>query len=182
MVIKDRIVGWYLRNVLLSKSEIIQTPGFICEHMGKQKQIFLRELAIPEDLLVEIEKHFDKKILYEIGKKFGYRYALISDFSKIDSVNKKEFLRNAYFLVRYIETVSYGTNLLHKVEYDKRIFRMKMKNYVICRKSGKGHLFSTGGTGGIWSYVTGDPSVESVQIKCQGRGDKSLSKNFVKNT
>jgi len=46
-----------------------------------------------------------------------------------------------------------------------------MKDYIVCRKNGRGEIFSEGGIAGIWSYVCQDPTIEAVQIKCQGRGD-----------
>jgi len=47
-----------------------------------------------------------------------------------------------------------------------------MKDYIVCRKNGRGEIFSEGGIAGIWSYVCQDPTIEAVQIKCQGREDK----------
>jgi hypothetical protein len=172
MAIKDKVIDWYLKNIYLSKAEDLENPGFICEHVGEQKGTFLREIAIPENLLVEIEKQFDSKTLYSIGKKFGYGYALASDFVTIGKTDKKKFLQDAYFLVRYIESISYGKNLKHEIDYEKRIFRLTADDYVICRKSGGGYLFSSGGVSGIWSYFVEDQNVEGVHEKCQGRGDK----------
>jgi hypothetical protein len=172
MVIKDKVVDWYLRNVFLSKTEVINSPGYICEHLGKQKDVFLREIAVPEDMLVDIEKSFPPERLYCIGKKFGYRYALLSDFPTIKGSTKDEFMSNAYFLVRYMESVSYGKRIEHTIDYEKRVFRIVMDDYVICRKSGLGYLFSSGGVGGLWSYVISDPGAEGVQTRCQGKGDK----------
>ncbi len=177
MVVKDKIVTWYLKNIYIPKSEITDKSGYICEHVGGQREIFLRELLLPETVFVELEKRMvkeikGKNILYSIGKRFGYRYAFASKFTTIDKVSKKIFLRYSYFLVRYIESISYGKNLNHKVNYDKRMFNLNAKEYIICRKNGLGYILTSGGTAGIWAYMTCDPTVEGVQTKCQGRGDK----------
>jgi hypothetical protein len=171
MVIKDKVVDWYLRNIYLSKGEIINRPGYICEQMGKQRSVFIREVTLPEDLLIEIERVFPPGKLYKIGKVFGYRYALISEFPVIKSVSRDDFIKNAYFIARYVESVSYGKNFKETIDYEKRIFRMSMEDYVICRKSGGGYLLASGGIGGIWSYVVCDETTEGVQTSCQGRGD-----------
>ena len=56
MTIKDKIIAWYLSNIYIPKFEVIDKPGYICEHIGEQKEIFLREIALPENLFVELEK------------------------------------------------------------------------------------------------------------------------------
>ncbi len=177
MTIKDKIISWYLSNIYIPKFEIIDKPGYICEHVGGQKEIFLREIAFPENIFVELEKIIAKKqkgknILYSIGKKFGYRYAISSKFTTIDKMSKKVFLQDSYFLVRYIESVSYGKNLNHKVDYNKRIFNLTAKDYIICRKNGLGYILTSGGIAGIWAYMTCNPAVEGIQTKCRGHGDK----------
>ena len=66
----------------------------------------------------------------------------------------------------------YASRLSHKVDIRNKVFRLNMQNYIICRKNGLGYLFSAGGIAGIWAYACQDKTIEAVQPKCQGRGDK----------
>ena len=178
MVIKDKIVSWFVQNILLPKVERIDAPGFITiiTVTGKEK-VNIRELFLPEKLLIELEKKIVKKYkyngkfcLYSIGKNFGYIYSILSGYSTIRD-NKKDFLDFAYFLVRWVEA-TYAKRISHKIDYKNKIFQMKMDNYIICRKNGLGYLLTSGGVAGIWAHVVCDPTIEGVQTKCQGRGDK----------
>ncbi len=174
MRIRDKIIDWYIRNIYFPKFEIIDKPAFICERVGQQKDNYLREITLNENFIVNLENSLKKEnsTLYYIGKKFGYNYSNLSKFTNIKSATKKDILRDAYFLVRYIEAISSYGKLTHKIDYDKKIFTLNMKDYIVCSKNGLGYIFSFGSIGGIWSYVMQDLTIEAVQPKCQGRGDK----------
>jgi len=174
MKIKDKIINWYLRNIYFPKFEIIDNPAFICERVGQRKDIYLREILLNENFIINLENSLKKedKTLYSIGKKFGYSYSNLSKFINISSATKNNILQSAYFLVRYIEAISSYGKLTHKINYSKRLFKLKMKDYIVCSKNGLGYIFSEGGIAGIWSYVMQDLNIEAVQPKCQGRGDK----------
>jgi len=173
---KDRLVSWYIRKILIPKIEEIDHPGFIIENLAKARllDISLRQVFLPEKILVKFEeKIIDKfgnagaSILYSIGKKFGYYYSYISNFPNIKN-NKKSFLSYLDYTIKYIET-TYASEIKYNLNTDSITFRMK--DYIICSKNGIGYLFSSGGIAGIWAYVTQDIKVEAVKPKCQGRGD-----------
>ncbi|MEM5782449.1 MAG: hypothetical protein QXD43_04625, partial [Candidatus Aenigmatarchaeota archaeon] len=169
MKIKDRILSWFLQNVILPGLEIIDKPGFIAERGLSERELVIREIFLPEILICELEMSTDRRELYQIGKKFGFFY---SNFIKLPTISHKKDLRSiVYFLVRDIESI-YARKLSHTVDFVKNIFKLKMKDYIICRKNGLGYIFSEGGIAGIWAYACEDPSIEAIQIKCQGRGDK----------
>ncbi len=179
MKIKDKVVSWYVRNILLSKLEIINCPGYVLEQFGELKLgVTFRELLLSENLFSNLEqeiiikyKKTGKQTIYTIGKKFGYVNSSLSTFSRIESTNKKKFLNFVYFLVRYVEG-TYASKIVHKLDYENKIFQLTMDNYIICRKNGLGYILTSGGTAGIWAYMACDLTVEGVQTKCQGRGDK----------
>ncbi|MEM7826773.1 MAG: hypothetical protein QXQ40_00935 [Candidatus Aenigmatarchaeota archaeon] len=172
--IKDAIVSWYIRNIYSSKLEIIDFPGFICENVGKQKEIKIREITLSENLLENLERKLKKfkKELYTIGKKFTFSYSSYSKFPTMLSTTKKEFLNYVYFLIRYIETISSYGRLSHHIDYDSKVLEIRMRDYIICSKNGLGYIFSGGSIAGIWAYACENPGIEAIQIKCQGRGDK----------
>ncbi|MCK4729920.1 MAG: hypothetical protein KAT28_01235 [Candidatus Aenigmarchaeota archaeon] len=170
MVLKDRIVTWFMKNVLLPKIEIIDKAGYLI--VSSSDGNLLRDIGFPESIFVELEKKIKKEITYKIGKIFGYNYALNTNFDKIDQINENKFKESLYFIVRYIETISYGHDLTHTFDYKNKIFKLKAKNYVVCSKNGLGHFIIEGIIGGFLAFSFCDKSTEAIQIKCQGRGDK----------
>jgi predicted hydrocarbon binding protein/CRISPR/Cas system CSM-associated protein Csm2 small subunit len=178
MPVKDRVVNWFIKNIIIPKREIIDKPGFIVNTFGgKNQPIFLREFFLSEHLLELIENRIVEKygdegrhVLYSAGKKFGYIYASMSNFPTIKETKKKEFLDFAYFLVRYIETL-FATDVQHEINLEDKVFTMNIKDYIICRNNGLGYIMTDGGTAGIWSYALSDKTIEGMQVKCQGRGN-----------
>lgn len=179
MPVKDKIVSWYVQNILIPRVEIIDKPGFVITNFTEKNQTtYLRELFISEQLFEDIEKGIiqtyrdeGKQILYSAGKKFGYTYASISNFPNINKMKEKDFLDFAYYLVRYIEGM-FSAKATHKIDLDKKIFEISFDNYIICRNNGLGYIMTDGGTAGIWAYALQDKTIEGLQIECQGRNDK----------
>ena len=178
MTLKDSIFSWFLKNVVLSKAEIIDKPGFIITSVSdKKKETYLRDLFLEEQLFSMIEKKIvevydtdGKKALYSSGKKFGYIYANLSNFTRLTDNNKKNFLDFCYFLVNYITTI-YARKANYDVDLSKKRFSIELDDYVICNENGLGYLMTAGGIGGIWSYMLNDKTIEAVQETCQGRND-----------
>ncbi len=177
MPVKDRIVSWYIRNVILPKKEIIDQPGFIITTLsGGRQPIYLRDLFLSEPLFELIENIIVKnygdegrQVLYSAGKKFGYVYSSMSNFPTIETCTKKEFSEFAYFLVRFVEG-TYAQHAQHKIDMDNKTFTLSLKDYIVCRHNGLGHIMTEGGIAGIWAYSMEDKSIEGKQIECQGRG------------
>jgi len=161
----------------MPRREIIDRPGFIVNTLGGRKDVFLREVILPERLIENIENCIaekygleGKKKLYSTGKKFGYAYASLSDFPTIETTSSKRFSSFADTVVRYIETL-YAERLSHKVDISRKSFVLDAVDYIVCRHNGRGHIMTEGGISGIWAYCMCDPSIEGYQIQCQGRGD-----------
>ena len=177
MPIKDKIVGNLIKYILIPRNEIIDQSGFIINKLSLQKEITnLREILLPESIFISLEKNIvkiyknkGKKILYSTGKKFCYRYGLISKYPTVE--DGKFYLNFVYLLVRFLEAV-YSSKMEHSININKRIFRLKMWDYIVCGKNGLG-LILTDGSAGLISYAFSDPTIEGAQVKCQGRGDKN---------
>jgi hypothetical protein len=60
----------------------------------------------------------------------------------------------------------------YEIELEDKKYRAEAENWSICRKNGKGHIFSEGAIGGVIAYVLQDRTVECVHTTCQGRGDE----------
>jgi predicted hydrocarbon binding protein len=176
---KDKIVSWFLRNIMLPRIEDVENPGFIVLRLaGKKSETYLRELMFSEDLLASIEKNavsrygdVGRQAMYSAGKKFGWEYASASNFNRKGSITTQEMESLSFNLVRYIEC-SFASGLTHELDLKNDLFKISMDNFVICSKDGLGYLMSSGGIAGIWGYMMNDKSVEGVEPKCQGRGDK----------
>lgn len=176
---KDKIVSWFLRNIMLPRIEDIENPGFIVLRLaGKKSETYLRELMFPEDLLASIEKkavskygETGKQAMYSAGKKFGWEYASASTFNRKGESTPQEMESFSFNLVRYIEC-SFASGLTHELDLKNDLFKINMDKFVICSKDGLGYLMSSGGIAGIWGYMMNDKSVEGIELKCQGRGDK----------
>jgi|GEM_PF-651452 len=179
MKIKDTLVSWYIRNILMPKTEDIYNPGFIITSAGSsQKQIFLREVALPESFLVDLESqvvskygNVGKQALYSAGKKFGYSYASLADFKTIEKSNEKEFLDFLYYLVMYVAG-SYCSSVNYKIDVKSKQFELELDNYVVCPKNGLGFVMADGSVAGVIAHMLCDLSIEGTQVKCRGRGNE----------
>jgi|WetSurMetagenome_2_1015567.scaffolds.fasta_scaffold16753_5 hypothetical protein len=174
-MVKDEIVSWFIRNLLLPKMEVIDKPGFIITSSGN---IQLREILIPETLIIKLEQDIvktfgeeGKQALYSAGKKFGYAYASIANFPTVQNTSAEKFKEFAYFLVRWVGT-TYSRDIKQNIDIKSKIFELEMHDYIVCSKNGLGNIMSEGGVSGIWAYVICDRTVEGAQISCEGRGDE----------
>lgn len=178
MAVKDKVVSWFLQNIVMPQIEIIDKPGFVATKLDQNgSAVFYRDVFVPEQLLVDIENKISEKYgekgkqaLYSAGKKFGYSFASISKMTNVKSSTEKQLSDDIYFTVRFVESLyaskaTYTTNLqLQKIEFE-------FENYIVCRKNGKGYLLTEGGIAGIWSYMMQNNDIEAVQLKCQGKKD-----------
>jgi hypothetical protein len=179
MQVKDRVVTWYIQNVVMPGRIILDKPGFIVTTFTeKNVTTYLRELFFSEQLLESIEKSIaqqygepGKKALYSAGKKFGYLYASMSNFPTIKTSTQKELEEFAYLFVRFCEG-TFAQKADHTLDFEKKIITISFDDYIICRHNGLGQIMTEGGTAGIWAYIIQDKTIEGIQFECQGRGDK----------
>jgi predicted hydrocarbon binding protein len=177
--VKDGIVTWFIRNVVVPRTEIIDKPGFIATQFTEKSEVtYLRELILPEQIFSECERQIveefgdvGRQILYSAGKKFGWNYAKLSNFVQLERTSEKAFLNFLYTLMRYAEATSYG-KLNHSANLSTKTFELTLYEYMICPCNGLGYVLTDGATAGFWAYMMSDASMEGVQTKCIGRGDK----------
>ncbi|RLJ04959.1 MAG: hypothetical protein DRP18_04035 [Candidatus Aenigmatarchaeota archaeon] len=169
-MVKDKIVSWFIRNYLLPRAQIIDKPGFIAFDISYKVDIYLRQFLLPESIFVEIEQKLEPSLLYKIGKIFGYNFAEFSNTVTLEDVSTKKFLEYTKIMVKFVEG-TYSSNIKYKINLKDKLIDFRMKNFIICRNTGGGHIFSEGGIAGIWAWALQDPTIEAIQPKCQGRGD-----------
>lgn len=179
MAIKDKIVKWFIQNIVIPRQEIIDRPGFIVTQFSdKGKSVFLREIFLPESVILILEKQIvskfgerGKEALYSAGKMFGYSYAARSFFPKITVSTPNEFENFIYMWMKYAESTTYG-----KIDYvfdkDARTITLNVENFMVCPQNGMGYFTTSGSFAGFWAYLMDDYSVECIQTKCKGRGDE----------
>jgi hypothetical protein len=179
MPVKDRIVTWWIQNIIIPQQEIIDKPGFVVTTFTEKKfTTYLREFFIPEKLfeiienkIVENYSDLGRQVLYSAGKKFGYIYASLSNFTTVKNSSAEEISKFAYLLVRYIEG-TYAQQAEHRADVNKNRFTIYFDDYIVCRHNGIGHIMTEGGITGIWAYGMQNNSIEGVQLECQGRGNQ----------
>jgi len=176
MAVKDKIVRWFMQNVIVPRNEIIDNPGFLVTRFTQDgTEVYLREVGVPESVFVVLEQAIAEKygkpgvqMLYSAGKKFSHHYAHKSVFPSVKTNSKKDVEKFLYNFVRYAEATSYG-RINYSVDMEKKSAAITLKNYMICPHNGLGYLFTSGSLAGIWSYLLSDSRLEAVQVKCQGR-------------
>lgn len=180
MVVKDRIVSWFIQNIILPKHEVMDKPGFLITRVtDKHMTVSVRELFLPESFFENLEKRVvesygdeGRQRLYSIGKKFGYTYSALSHFPVRSQNSQKDFEKSCYLLIRYISCM-YAHEIKEAIHYADKEIDFAMDGFVICRNNGIGHIMTEGGIAGIWSYLNEDKTIEAAQTSCQGRGDKT---------
>jgi len=177
MTVKDKVTKWFIQKVIVPRNELIDNPGFIATQFTEKKQsVFLREMIVPESVFISLEKMISEKygkkgrqVLYSAGKKFTYHYAYKSLFPSIKTASKKDVEKFLYNFVRYAEATSYG-RMEYTIDIEKKKAHLSLKDYMVCPHNGLGYIFSWGSMAGLWAYLMSSPSLEGVQIKCQGQG------------
>ena len=176
--IKDRAVRWFIKNIVMPRQEIMDTPGFIVSKFAeKGTTVYLRALWLPESLFVDIEKEMVEKFndegrqaLYSAGKRFGWRYGVAANFANIKTVSKEQLLKNMYLFIEYV-TCIWAKEYSYEPDIDNKTFEATSGDFIICEKNGIGHLMSEGCPGGYFAYLMDEPTLEGTHIECQGKGN-----------
>jgi hypothetical protein len=179
MPIKDSVTRWFIQNIILPNAEDMRNPGYVLSKFTDSgKAVELREFFFPEKFYMDLETRIVKKLgkagekkLYAVGKRFGYRYALLSRYPKAGIIGAKKLDEFMYMFTRYIEVI-YARELRHRLEMQKKLLELECDSYVGCYRNGIGYLLLNGAWTGVWSFILDDNSIDGVQVACQGRGDR----------
>lgn len=167
----------FVEQIVSTGLEIIDKPGFIiCKVTNSNKPLSLRELILPEDVFIILEKKVKEKYgekglmsLYVAGKNFGYNYSKISDFVKYKKSSEKEFIEFMEFFMNYMKSW-WASDYKYKFDFEKNCVDVEFSDYLICRKSGIGKIIKEGCMAGFFAYLLNDKTIEAKQLSCQGRG------------
>ncbi|MBI4894774.1 MAG: hypothetical protein HY833_03495 [Candidatus Aenigmarchaeota archaeon] len=177
MGVKDNLVSWFIKNIEMSRMELIENPGFVVTQFSeKGANVFMREIFFPEEIFANIERNVESKmgergakLLYSAGKTFGRTYSKMSAFPKFEPGKEEEMQEFVYMFIRYMEAMWSG-GIQHTLDLEKKTLEMKATDFVVCRKSGIGRIISEGTGAGFWEYIMDDPTIEGSHPKCIGRG------------
>lgn len=176
---KDSLVDWYIKNVILPKFVNYESPGYIItEQDSKNGYVYRRSVFFPEKLLIEFEnkiiQRFGEKgklFLYGVGKNFGWNYGKTFNTPTIANNTQKEVREAVYFLSRFIGAIWANECTISKLDIPSKNYEVNFKDYVVCSTNGHGYILNEGGIGGLGSWMLSDFSLEASQTKCQGRHD-----------
>ena len=167
MDIKDSALRFYVQNFIINKSQNIEVPGFVFFKLSGKTPIYARQVIMPEDFFVNLEKSIiekdegSKHMIYSTGKKFGYSFCLLGGFS--NSVDKK-----GQDLVSYINIINkfiegtYATKIDCRVDTETKSCTYLMENPIVVSKLGYGYFLPLGAAAGLMSYIFQDQHIEGV--------------------
>jgi hypothetical protein len=183
MRLTDNLYGLYIRSILIPKMEDYSNPGYVFTKLTRDsKEIMLRDVFVPEELIAEIEVATVKKygepgreLLYTIGKNSCYTYSKFSGFETVETKSKVKDLEDYVRLLLLFIAGTYGADVDYELNIKDKIQRVSFSNYVVCQINGIGDIFASGSAAGLWAWILKDSNIEAVQYECKGRGNKGCS-------
>lgn len=167
---------------ILTKISKIDVPGYISSDFitFEGRKAFERIVFMPEDFFIRLENLIiakygegGKRELYCIGKRFGYRFASIFQFSR------REIANSVSMIFRFLETLYAEKINITDLDVQGKTLTLYTKNLAVTSKNGMGYVLTVGGCAGIWGYLTEDYSLDcSVRkISAEEYELKSAPKN-----
>lgn len=145
-------------------------PGFISNmfYTLDPKRHYVRTLMMPEDFSINMEKAVigvqgirGKRKLYQIGKKFGYRFSLMNRFPKGNISNAALHSIYQFFEMAYAKKM-----YTYKLDAENKFLETYGEDVAII-SSGEdvGYSMDIGGWCGIWCYLNNDYTLETCSKK-----------------
>ena len=182
MDIKDNLVRLYIKRFVLPHALVFDRPGFIDFRISGKTSIFARQLLVPESFFVELEKSVienygseGKRVLYSIGKKFGYSFSQLGRFENIKDTPPEKMKDQIMIVNKFIEG-TYASQMNQDVDINKRTIVTYLKNFVICRKLGFDFFLATGGAAGVTAWMLQDKTIEGCYYDNQFNGNDHYCK------
>lgn len=178
--IREKIVGSYVKHYLMPRVQVIDKPGFVFFNFSKA-DFFSRQLVMPELFFVHLEKRVrelkgeqGKRMLYSAGKKFGYRFGVMGDFSKRGQIQDGKIEEYVKTINKFIEG-TYAKDISCKIDLKKLEVQYALKDFVVAGRLGEGYFLPLGTLTGLMAYLLNDESIEGAHLgKCSVEGDCNL--------
>ena len=166
MDIKENIAGLYIKRFVIPKAQVLDKPGFLVFKISGKTNVYARQMLVPEDLFVKLEKKIVEKYgdggrssLYSAGKKFGYSFAQLGRFENIKD-HPGEGIKDWIIIAGKFIEGTYASEMHPTTEVQKELVDSVLKNFVICRKLGYDFFFATGGAAGVIAWLFQDKEIE----------------------
>ena len=177
MGIKDTFVSLYIKKFVMPHSLVIDKPGFVNFNLSGKTSMFARQVIMPESFLVGLESRLiskfgdkGKQMLYSLGKKFGYRFALIGNFIKRGDVPESELAEFVGIVSKFVEG-TYASEISGDFDVPNSSIRYRLKNFIVISKLGYGYFLPVGGTAGLVARLFNDSSIEVINSSKDGEYD-----------
>ncbi len=170
MNIKDNVVRFYVQNFIINRSQNIEVPGFIFFKLSGKTPIFARQVVIPEDFFINLEKKISEKgemaqqELYSAGKKFGYSFSLLGGFSNINDKKGQDLVNYINVINKFIEG-TYALKVECNIDTVTKICNYSMEDPIVVSKLGYGYFLPLGAAAGLLSYIFQDSTIEGLLEK-----------------
>ena len=182
MDIKDSLVRLYVRKYIIPRALIFDKPGFVDFKISGKTEIFARQIILPEDFFVRFEQKIveefgeeGKKILYSMGKIFGYSFAQQGRFENIKDHPGDKVKDWVVVASKFVEG-TYASKITQRIDISKKTVDYTLKNFVICRKIGYDFIFATGGAAGLIAWILQDNKIEGVLYNSESIGEENISR------
>lgn len=179
-MIGESFINWFVNNFILTSYIDYKKPGYIIVSFKSEgKEVYFRDLLLPEELFVDIEKRVveeykdkGKQVLYNIGVTLGYIFADMFNVPTVKTHEKNKLENYFNFAFKFNFSTWAKSAKIDKLDIDNHSVDFLFDDHIICRKNGLGLIITTGAEAGSGKFFFADDSLEVVQIKCCGKGDK----------
>lgn len=182
MDIKDDVVRLYIKRFVIPKALIFDKPGFVDFKISGKTNVFARQMLVPEDFFVALEKKVvekygdaGKSAMYSIGKKFGYSFSQLGRFENIKDHPGNGVKDWIIIASKFVEG-TYATEIRQTADVDKKTVDFELKNFVICRKLGYDFFLAAGGAAGVIAWLLQDKDIEGYYYDSKLEGDEHVCK------
>lgn len=176
MDIKDDVVRLYVKRFVIPKALIFDKPGFVDFKISGKTNVFARQMLVPEDFFIQLEKKVideygtsGKKAFYSIGKKFGYSFSQLGRFENIKD-HPGDGVKDWIIIASKFVEGTYASEIRQTANVSEKTVDYVLKDFVICRKLGYDFFLATGGAAGVIAWLLQDKEIEGYYYDSQFDG------------
>ncbi len=179
MDIKDKAVKFYIERYVIPKALILDKPGFVDFKISGKTEVFARQILVPESFFINLERKIisgrgdaGRKIMYSLGKRFGYRFAQLGRFENITDHPGEKVVKWVDIASKFVGG-TYATDVSQTTDVTTKTVDYTLRNFVICEKLEYDYFLATGGAAGVVAWILQDPTIEGklYNSKFDSNGD-----------
>lgn len=182
MDIKDDFVRLYVKRFVVPRALKFDIPGFVDFKISGKTNVFARQMLVPEDFFVQLQKTIvkvygnkGKEAIYSAGKKFGYSFAQLGRFENIKD-HPGDGVKDWIIIASKFVEGTYANEIRQTIDVKKSTVDYSLRNFVICRKLGYDFFIASGGAAGFIAWLLQDQSIEAYNYDNESDGDTHTCK------